>query len=94
LAQVTEIETVTVTFEEFKAHLQHYLKVKEVKRVVVMRGDEVGSVMGPWLPGEERFLAPEWFFDELFGPEPYDPNDPYPLSRALEDLRDEERTST
>ena len=80
---MTEIETVTVTFEEFKENLDHYLQVKKTKRLVVMHGSEEVAVLGPWLPDEERFISPKWFFDELFPPEPFDPDDPEPLTRAL-----------
>ena len=90
---MTEIETVTVTFEEFKQNLEGYLEIKETKRLVVMHGDEEVAVLGPWLPGEERFISPQWFFDELFPPEPINPDDPYSLTRALEKTR-EDKTYT
>ena len=77
----TEIETITVTFEEFKENFDHYLKVKETKRLVVVHGDEEVAVLGPWLPDEERFISPKWFFDELFGWEPVDMESS--LTRAL-----------
>lgn len=65
---MTEIETVTVTVEEFKEDRDRYLKVKETKRLVVLRGDEEVAVLGPKLPGEERFLTSVWFefLDEVF----------------------------
>jgi hypothetical protein len=84
---MAEIETVTVTFEEFRENLEHYMRVKETKRLVVIYGNEEVAVMGPWLPEEERFISPKWFFDELFPPEPIDPDDPRPLTRALEEDR-------
>lgn len=43
------------------------------------------AAWGPWLPGEERFLAPKWFYDALFPPEPIDMNNT--LTRALEETR-------
>jgi hypothetical protein len=67
-----EIETVTVSFEEFKESFDHYMRVKETARLVVMHGGEAVAVLGPWLPGEERFISPKWFFDELFGRDPVD----------------------
>jgi hypothetical protein len=90
---MTAIETVTVSFEEFKAKLQHYMELQEEKRVVVMHEGEVVAAIGPWLPGEERFLSPQWFFDELFPPESINPEDPYSLSRALDETR-EDKTYT
>lgn len=90
---MTAIETVTVTFDEFKEKLQYYMELQETKRLVVMHGEEEVAVLGPWLPGEERFLSPQWFFDELFPPEPINLEDPYSLSRALEATR-EDRTFT
>jgi hypothetical protein len=84
---MTEIETVTVTFEELKANLDYYYRLKETKRLAVMhRGEEVAA-MGPWLPGEKRVLPPWWLLDELFPPEPMDPEDPYALTHALEATR-------
>jgi hypothetical protein len=92
---MTKIETVTVTIEGFKENRDQYLKVKETKRLVVMRGDEEVAVLGPKLPGEERFLTSEWFqfLNEVFPIGPTDPDDPYSLSRALKETR-EERTFT
>jgi hypothetical protein len=90
---MTEIETVTVSFEEFKAKLQHYMELQEEKRVVVMHEGEVVAAIGPWLPDEERFLSPRWFFDDLFPPQPINPEDPYALSRALDETR-EDKTYT
>jgi hypothetical protein len=89
---MTEIETVTVTFEELKANLDHYYEMKETKRLVVVRdGDEI-AVFGPWLPGEQRRSMSKyplhWFelLYEMF-PEPWDPKDPNPGQRALEKVR-------
>lgn len=82
-----EIETVTVTFEEFRERFGHFVKVRETKRLVVMHGDERVAVLGLWLPDERRFLPPRWFFDQLFPPEPINPEDPWSLSRALEETR-------
>jgi hypothetical protein len=84
---MTEIETVTVTFEEVKANFDHYFQVKETKRLVITHRGEQIAAWGPWLPDEERSLAPKWFYDELFPPEPIDPDDPYPMTRALEEVR-------
>lgn len=90
---MTAIETVTVSFEEFRAKLQHYMELQEEKRLVVMHEGEVVATIGPWLPGEERFASPQWFFDELFPSGPISPEDPSALSRALDETR-EDRTFT
>lgn len=87
-----EIETVTVTFEEMKANLDHYYELKQTKRLVVMRGEQLIAVLGPWLPGESRRTMTRypllWFelLNEMF-PEPWDPEDPSPGQRALEEVR-------
>jgi hypothetical protein len=91
---MTEIETVTVTFEELRANLEHYVRVMKRTRMVVMRGDKEVAVLGPCLPGERRSLSPRWFYDELFPPEPIDPDDPRPLTRALEEDRGHSFTET
>jgi hypothetical protein len=88
----TEIETVTVTFEDLKANVDHYYRLKETKRLVVVRDTEEIAVLGPWLPGERRRTMTEypleWFelLNEMF-PEPWDPDDPAPGQRALEEVR-------
>jgi hypothetical protein len=84
---MTEIETVTVTFEALKGNLDHYLAVKETKRVSVIRNGEEVAVLGPWLPGEERIATPEWFefYRDLFPPESVDMTNK--VSRALEEVR-------
>jgi hypothetical protein len=85
--KTTEIETVTVTFEELKANLRHYMWVKETKRVSVIRDGKEVAVLGPWLPGEERIATSEWFefYRDLFPPEPVDMTNR--VSRALEEQR-------
>jgi hypothetical protein len=89
---MTEIETVTVTVEELKANLDHYYRLKETKRLVVMRDGEQVAVLGPWLPGERRRTMTtyplHWFelLHEMF-PEPWDPDDPEPGQRSLEEVR-------
>lgn len=90
---MTAIETVTVPFEEFKANFDDYVEVRATKRLVVMHEGEVVAVLGLWLPGEKRHLSPRWFFDELFPPEPINPDDPWSLSRALRKTR-EDKTYT
>jgi hypothetical protein len=88
----TEIETVTVTIDEVKANVDHFYRLKETKRLVVMRDDEVISVLGRWLPGEQRRTMSQypmhWFelLNEMF-PEPWDPDDPSPGMRSLEEVR-------
>jgi hypothetical protein len=87
-----EIETVTVSFEELKENLSHYYRLKETKRLVVTRDEEVISVLGPWLPGEHRRSMTRypllWFelLNEMF-PEPWDPEEPDSILRALEEDR-------
>ncbi len=85
----TEIETVTVTFEELKADLDHYMELQQTKRVSVIRDGQEVAVLGPWLPDEERIMTSEWqrFFHDLFPPEPIDPDRPYLLTEALEATR-------
>jgi hypothetical protein len=88
----TEVETVTATFDEVKANVDHYYRLKETKRLVVTRDGEMISVVGPWLPGEGRRRMSKyplhWFelLNEMF-PEPWDPDDPCPGQRALEETR-------
>jgi hypothetical protein len=89
---MTEIETVTVTFEELKANVDRYYRLKETKRLVVTRDGEEIAVLGPWLPGERRRTMSKypihWFelLHEMF-PEPWDPKDPEPSLRSLEEVR-------
>jgi hypothetical protein len=85
---MTEIETVTVEFEELKANVAHYHRLKETKRLVVMRSGEKVAVFGPWLPDERRTWLLHWFelLNEMF-PEPWDPDDPNSGQRALEEVR-------
>jgi hypothetical protein len=68
----TEIETVTVTAKEFRENLDYYVELMETTRVVLMHGDEPMMAVGPWLPDEQRFLPPLWFWEEIFPPEPVD----------------------
>lgn len=90
--ETNEIETVTATFDEVKENVAHYYRLKEIKRLVVMRDEEVISVLGPWLPGERRRKMSKypmpWFelLNEMF-PEPWDPEDPCQGQRALEEVR-------
>jgi hypothetical protein len=58
--QMTEIETVTL--DEMRWDADHYLQLRKTKRLVVTHDEEVILVLGPWLPGEERSPAPDWFF--------------------------------
>jgi hypothetical protein len=66
--ETTEIQTVTVTFEEMRWDAAHYLKLRKTKRLVVTHAGEETLVLGPWLPGEERAPAPEWFLRDLHEP--------------------------
>ena len=90
--ETTEIETVTATFDEVRANVAHYYEVKETKRLVVIRDEEVVSVLGRWLPGESRRTMSKyplhWFelLNEMF-PEPWEPDDPCQGQRALEETR-------
>jgi hypothetical protein len=88
-----EIETVTVTFEELRADIDRYLKLGELKRVVVIRDGEQVAVMGLWLPGETRPVTPQWMrlYKDLFPPGPIDHE--CKVSRALAEER-EDRTFT
>jgi hypothetical protein len=83
-----EIETVTVTVEELKENLAHYYRLKETKRLVVTREEEVISVSGPWLPGERRWRFLKWheILYEMF-PDPILPDDPELGDRAMEEVR-------
>jgi hypothetical protein len=90
---MTEIETVTVTFEELRADIDRYLEMAESIRVLVVRDGEQVAVMGPWLPGETRPVTPQWMrlYEDLFPPEPIDHE--CKASRALAEER-EDRTFT
>lgn len=81
----TEIETVTVTFEELKANVAHYHRLKETKRLVVMRDGREIAAVGPWLPDERRFWSLQWYelLFEMF-PDPLNPEDPELGLRVLE----------
>jgi hypothetical protein len=73
----TEIETVTVDFEEMRRDVDHYLRLRRTKRLVITRSGEEILVLGPWLPGEERTPAPEWFMNDLREPLiPIHPDEP------------------
>lgn len=85
---MTEIETVTVAFEELKENLYHYMRMKETKRLVVIRDGKQVAVLGLRLPSDEIGAPTEawWeFFRDLFPPEPVDHENT--LSRALEEVR-------
>jgi hypothetical protein len=83
----TEIETVTVDFEEFKASLPSFMAIKAPHRVSVIRGGEEVAVLGPWLPGEDLIMTKEWqeFFRDLFPPDPVDHENGW--GHALEEVR-------
>jgi hypothetical protein len=90
---MTEIETVTVPYEELKAKVDHYYRLKETKRLVVVRDGEEISVLGPWLPGERRRSMSSRYplfwsqlLNEMF-PEPWDPEEPDSILRVLEEDR-------
>jgi hypothetical protein len=85
---MTEIETVTVTFDELRGDLLRYYRLKETKRLVVTRDEEAISVSGPWLPDESRWRFLKWhelLYEML--PDPILPNDPELGHRALEEVR-------
>jgi hypothetical protein len=82
----TEIET--VTFEEMRWDVDRYLRLRKTKRLVITRDDEEILVLGPWLPGEERSPAPDWFMGELRAPLiPIDPDGPNFEEKLFEYLR-------
>ena len=87
-----EIETVTASFDEVKANVDYYYRLKETKRLVVVRDEGEIAVLGPWLPGERRRTMAKyplhWFelLNEMF-PEPWDPDEPDSILRALEEDR-------
>jgi hypothetical protein len=85
-----EIETLTVTFEEFKANFDHYWALRDRYRMVITHKGEVLTVKGIRLPGEHRFMDRNffWFLDHLFPREPMDPE-----SRVTQLLLDERATS-
>jgi len=85
--QTAEIETVTVTFEEFKGNFEGFDRVRETKRLVITHEGEQLAVLGRWLPDETRLTPPAWFFLELFPPGPIDWE--CKLSRALEEERED-----
>jgi hypothetical protein len=68
----TEIETVTVDFEEMRKDVAGYLRLRKTKRLVITREGEEVLVLGPWLPDEKRSPAPEGFMRDLHAP-------PYPF---------------
>jgi hypothetical protein len=90
---MTEIETVTVPYEDLRANVDHYYRLKETKRLVVVRDGQEISVLGPWLPGERRrSMTGEYplFWSQLLNemfPEPWDPEEPDSILRALEEER-------
>jgi hypothetical protein len=85
---MTEIETVKVNFDEMRWDVDRYLRMRKTKRLVITRGDEEILVLGPWLPGEERTPAPEWFMSELHAPLiPIHPDEPNFEAKLFEYLR-------
>jgi hypothetical protein len=82
----TEIETVTVDFDQMRWDADRYLRLRKTKRLVITRGGEEILVLGPWLPGEKRTPAPEGFLDELHRPL-MDPDDPELMRQFLAYLR-------
>jgi hypothetical protein len=73
----TEIETVTVDFEDLRRNVDHYFLLRKTKRVEIVRDGEQILVLGPWLPGEKRDPAPEGFMRDLREPLiPLHPDEP------------------
>jgi len=83
---MTEIETVTVTFDQMRWDAERYLRLRKTKRLVITRDGEEILVLGPWLPGEKRTPAPEGFLDELHRPL-MDPDDADLMRKFLDYLR-------
>jgi hypothetical protein len=83
-----EIETVTASFDEVKANVEHYYWLKETRRLVVVRDGMEIAILGRWLPGERRLGLLHWFelLYEMF-PEPWDPDDPEKGPRSVEESR-------
>lgn len=89
MTQMTEIETVTVDFEEMRQDADQFLQIRKSKRLVITHEGEEVLVMGPWLPGEERAPAPDWFRTELYAPLiPIHPDEPNYEEKLLAYLRD------
>jgi hypothetical protein len=86
---IYKIETVTVSFDEMRWDADHYLKLRKTKRLVITHGGEEILVLGPWLPGEERGPAPDWFFRDLHPPPlPVHPDDANFEEKMYEFLRE------
>ena len=78
MTQMTEIETVTVTFEDLKANLDFYYRQLETKRLVITFDGKEVAIVGRRLPGEKgRSSSLRWhdLLHEMY-PEPIAPDDP------------------
>jgi hypothetical protein len=88
---MTEIETVTVDFEDMRRDVDRYLGLRKTKRLVITRDEEEILVLGPWLAGEERSPAPDWFLTKLYGPPyPFHPDEPNFADNLYAYLRENE----
>jgi hypothetical protein len=86
---MTEIETVTVTFEDLKANLDHYYGLLETKRLVITFAGKEVAVVGRWIPDERgRGWGLRWhdLLHEMY-PEPIAPDDREPGTLGLEMAR-------
>jgi hypothetical protein len=93
---MTEIETVTVTFEDLKAKLEHYHPLMETKRLVITFEGKKIAVVGRWIPNEGgRGWGVRWheLLFEMY-PELIDPDDREPGTRGLEETRGSRPFST
>jgi hypothetical protein len=92
----TKIETVTVTFEDLKANVDHYYGLLESKRLEVTFDGKVVAIVGCWLPGEKgRSWSLRWhdLLHEMY-PEPIAPDDPELGMLGLEMARGYRPSST
>jgi hypothetical protein len=89
VTQMTEIETVTVDFEDLRRDTRRILQLRKSKRLVIIHEGKEILVMGPWLSGEKRNPAPDWFWTKLQAPLiPIHPDEPNYEEKLLAYLRD------
>jgi hypothetical protein len=92
----SDIETVTVTFEDLKANLDHYHSLMGSKRLVITFEGKQIAVVGRWIPDEGgRCMGVRWheLLHEMY-PELIDPEDREPGMIGLEMSRGYRPSST